>query len=178
MDCPLPQRLAVRNHIAPTYETPYTGLPGILGVSISRIWCDIDHGQLCFILTSSCLVPKSCPSLCDPIDCSPPGSSVHGILQARTLEWVAMSCSRGSSWPRDWTHISCIGRRALFTTEPPGKAHSVLLRMVKTTASHSIIIGVGTLVSLNGAADSLYSDITVHMGSSLLFQKHSPNVQK
>ena len=47
-------------------------------------------------------------TLCDPTDCSPPGSSVHGILQARTLEWVAISFSRGSFWPRDRTHVSCI----------------------------------------------------------------------
>ena len=46
---------------------------------------------------------QSCPTLCDPIDCSPPGSSVHGILQARTLEWVAISFLRGSSWPKDST---------------------------------------------------------------------------
>ena len=44
---------------------------------------------------------QSCPTLCDPMDCSPPGSSVHGILQARILEWVAISSSRGSSQPRD-----------------------------------------------------------------------------
>ena len=42
-------------------------------------------------------VTQSCPTLCDPVDCSPPGSSVHGILQARILEWVAISFSRGSS---------------------------------------------------------------------------------
>ena len=63
------------------------------------------------------------PTLCDPLDSSPPGSSVHGILQARMLEWVAISSSRGSSWPRSGTHISCVyciaGR--LFTAEPPGK---------------------------------------------------------
>ena len=46
-------------------------------------------------------VAQSCLTLCDPMDCSPPGSSVHGILQARTLEWVAMPSSRGSSQPRD-----------------------------------------------------------------------------
>ena len=46
--------------------------------------------------------------LCDPVDCSPPGSSVHGILQARILEWVAISSSRGSSRPRDGTYVSCI----------------------------------------------------------------------
>ena len=45
--------------------------------------------------------------LCNPVDCSPPGPSVHGILQARILEWVAVSLSRGSSKPRDWTQVSC-----------------------------------------------------------------------
>ena len=57
-----------------------------------------------------CLAGKSCPTLCDPTDCSPPGSSVHGISQARILECVAISFSRGSSQHRNWTHISCIGR--------------------------------------------------------------------
>ena len=50
----------------------------------------------------------SCVHSCDPMDCSPAGSSVHGILQARILEWVAAPSSRGSSWPRDQTHVSCI----------------------------------------------------------------------
>ena len=59
-------------------------------------------------------------TLCDSADCSPPGSSVPGILQARILEWVAMPCSRGSSWSRDQTHISCIAG-GFFTDEPPGK---------------------------------------------------------
>ena len=54
------------------------------------------------IYTLPCLVTKLCPTLCDPMDCSPQGSSVHGISQERTLEWVAVSFSRGSSWPRDW----------------------------------------------------------------------------
>ena len=56
-------------------------------------------------------VAQSCPTLRDPMDCSPPGSSVHGILQARTLEWVAIPFSRGSSQPRDWTWVSCIAGR-------------------------------------------------------------------
>ena len=54
-----------------------------------------------------------CPTLCDPMDCSLPGYPVHEITQARILEWVAISSSRGSSWPRDQTHISyvsCISR--------------------------------------------------------------------
>ena len=59
---------------------------------------------------------QSCPTVCEPMDCSPPGSSVLGILQARILEWVAMSSSRGASRPRDRTHISqvsCIGKWVL-----------------------------------------------------------------
>ena len=57
------------------------------------------------------------------MDCSPPGSSVCGILQARILEWVAMPSSRGSSQPRDGTHVSCGSCIAggFFITEPPGK---------------------------------------------------------
>ena len=60
---------------------------------------------------------QSCLTLCDPMDCSPPGSSVHGILQTRILEWVAMPSSRGSSQPRDRTHvsyISCIAWQVLY----------------------------------------------------------------
>ena len=53
-------------------------------------------------------VAQSCPTLCNLMDCSPPGSSVHGILQARILEWVAFPFSRGSSHPRDQTQVSCI----------------------------------------------------------------------
>ena len=51
-------------------------------------------------------VTQSCPTLCDPMDYSLPGSSIHGIFQARILEWVAISFSRRSSWPRDWTWVS------------------------------------------------------------------------
>ena len=51
------------------------------------------------------------PTLCDPVDCSPPGSSIRRILQARVLEWVASSFSRGSSQPRDRTQVSCITGR-------------------------------------------------------------------
>ena len=62
-----------------------------------------------------CLVARSCLTLCDPMDCIPPGSSVHGILQARILEWVAIS-----SQPRDGTQVSCMAG-GFFTTESPGK---------------------------------------------------------
>ena len=55
-----------------------------------------------------CLVTQLCPTLCDPMDCSPQGSSVHGFSQARILEWVAISFSRASSQHRNQTHISCV----------------------------------------------------------------------
>ena len=64
-----------------------------------------------------CSVAQSCLTLCDPIDCSPPGFSAHGIIQARILEWVAISYSQGSSWPRDWTWVfcnSCVSRQILY----------------------------------------------------------------
>ena len=61
-----------------------------------------------------CLVSRLCLTLCNPLGYSPPGSSVHGISQARILEWVAISFSRGCSQPRNWTPISCISRLILF----------------------------------------------------------------
>ena len=54
------------------------------------------------------LAPQLCPSLCNPMNCSLPGSPVHGILQARILKWVVIPFSRRSSRPRDWTRVSCI----------------------------------------------------------------------
>ena len=62
----------------------------------------------------ACSVTQSRATLWDPMDCSPPRSSVHGISQVRILEWVAFSLSRGSSRPRDRTCISCMGRRVLY----------------------------------------------------------------
>ena len=56
-------------------------------------------------------VAQLCPTLCDPMDTSLPGSVIHGIFQARILEWTAISFSRGSSWPRDQTWVSCIADR-------------------------------------------------------------------
>ena len=72
------------------------------------------------ITCCSCLVTKSCPAPCDPLDCSPPGSCVSGIFQARTLKWVGISFSRGSSWPRDRPRSPALAGR-FFTIEPPEK---------------------------------------------------------
>ena len=76
----------------------------------------------CYMLQSTrvCYMLQSRLTLCDPIDYSLPGSSVHGILQAQIQEWVVIPCSRRSSWSRDQTWVSCTEGR-FFTTEPPGK---------------------------------------------------------
>ena len=62
----------------------------------------------CMKVKSESEVSQSCRTLCNPMDCSPPGSSVHGILQARVLEWVAIPFSKGSSQPSNQTQVSCI----------------------------------------------------------------------
>ena len=74
---------------------------------------------------------------CDPIDCSSPGSSVHGISQAIILQWVAISFSRGASQPRDRTLISCVSCTAggFFTAELPGK----LFYLGSVQFSHSVV---------------------------------------
>ena len=86
----------------------------LLGGAVSVKW---DKEHICHTESIWLLFVKS-PShvwlFCNPMDCSPPNSSVHGISQVRILEWVAISFSRGSSQPRDWPCISCIGRRILY----------------------------------------------------------------
>ena len=81
------------------------------------------QGFWCLICRSVCMLSSFSPVRLfrDSMDCSPPGSSVHGILPARILEWVAMPSSRGFSWPWDQTHVSrgsCTAGRS-FTDESP-----------------------------------------------------------
>ena len=87
------------------------------------LWLLLKPG-LCRCAKSS----QSCPTVCNCMDCNPPGFSAHRILQARILEWVAMPFSRGSSQPVDWTWDSCVsyvGRDSLPQV-PAGKPHSLL----------------------------------------------------
>ena len=77
-----------------------------------------------------------CQTLCDPMDCSPPGSSVHGILQARIWGWASMPSSRESVWSRDRTHIShlsCTGRQVLYCQCPLESLHVPIMRWILTT---------------------------------------------
>ena len=97
----LPRTPPVHSHLrvfAPAFHSAWTTIPPTATWSVK----------------SGSEVAQSCPTLCDPMDCSPPGTSIHGLSQARILEWVAISSSRGSSWPRDQTQVSCIAGR-LFT---------------------------------------------------------------
>ena len=79
-----------------------------------------------FSMCMCMLVAQSCPSLCNSTDCSPPGFSVHGILQARIMGWIAIPFSRGSSWPRGQTLVSCIAGR-FFTIWATGKSFSMYM---------------------------------------------------
>ena len=101
--------LCVSTKMIPVYLNPCPVIESfLLGISSNLSKC-------------CCLVAKSCLTLCNPMDCSPPGSSVHGISQVRILEWVAISFCEGSSRPRDPTRVCCIAGGS-FTAEPPGKS--------------------------------------------------------
>ena len=95
----------------------WIGLAGYLSTNTN-------HTVLTVCLKCGCvLVAQSCPTLCDPMDLQPARlSSVHGILQARISEWVAMSSSRRCFWPRDQAHVSCI-TGGLFTIWATGKPY-------------------------------------------------------
>ena len=99
--------------------------PAINHRKLSSVLCDdLNKGRG---YTHMCVHAKSlqsCPTLCDPLDCGLPGSSVHGIPQARILEWVAMPSSKGSFQPRDQTSASCISLHwqvGSLPLAPPGK---------------------------------------------------------
>ena len=84
------------------------------------------------------LVAQSCPTLCNPMDCSLPSSSAHGILQAKILEWVSISFSRGSSQLRDRTWVCCMAGRfftiwATKEAHTPLKAHFEILSLIKSS---------------------------------------------
>ena len=89
------------------WRIPWTEQPdGLQSTALQRVrhdWSDLAHGHI----NKCVLVAQSCLTLYGPMYCSPPGTSAHGILQARILEWVAIPFSRGSLWPRGWTWVSC-----------------------------------------------------------------------
>ena len=106
---------------------------------VEDVYC---HPAYLTYIHSESEVAQSCPTLCEPMDCSLPGSSVHGIFQAIVLEWIAISFSRGSSWPRDRTQVShIVGRRfTIWATSEVHTAHLPLLRFL----THSVLVWLPT----------------------------------
>ena len=110
---------------------------------LMNIWERTPHRQS-FLFSCNCccfLVAQSCPTPGDPRDWSPPGPSVHGIPQARILEWVAISFSRGFSWPRDWTRVFCTCRHILpgwAAREAPMQFISTIYNISPSTLKRTI----------------------------------------
>ena len=105
------------------------------GVRLLKVFCGCLHW--------CCMRVQSCPTLCDPMDCRPPGSSVHEIFQTRILEWVAISSFRVSSQLRDQTFISCISclsRQILYHCTSLKNPCSVLVQVFCFQSTlHSIV---------------------------------------
>ena len=101
------------------------------------------------LLMCVCSVAQSWPTLCTPMNCSPPGPSVHGIFLARTLEWVSISYSRVSSQPRDWTTplVSPALAGAFLTTAAPGKPCTVSTLCIKCITNGNLLYSQGTLLN-------------------------------
>ena len=125
------------------------------------------------------LLTQSCPTLCDPKDCSPPGSSVCGILQSRIQEWVAISFSRGSSQPRDWMWVSCTAGRLVSEWTTREDLPSCRSTIDKRSKTHGEV-----LPSLQEAEASLASQLKrqrwIHCDSTRTplrkpFKKYAPS---
>ena len=106
-----------------------------------------------------------CPTLCDPMDCSPPGFSVHGILQARILEWVAIPFSRRSSQPRDWTRIFCIAGRFFTVWDTKGRRNSPQSSLLQYLfLIHTLSVSRGADFSIQSVRNELCKDICCSSG--------------
>ena len=95
---------------------------------------------MCVCVCAHVLVVHSCSNVCDPLDCSPRGSSVHVLFQARILEWVAIPFSRGSSHPRDQTQLFCIagGFFTIWATRVHSSVEHLILMCLLTMCSSSL----------------------------------------
>ena len=108
----LKRYLHLRFHFSTIYNSQDRGKNKKKQLSFNR-WMDKEN--MLEIYIGCChSASKPCPAVCDPMDFSLSGVSVLGISQTKTLKWVAISSSRGSSWPRDWTCVSGIGRWVLY----------------------------------------------------------------
>ena len=104
---------------------------GLLRLCLYRAWIPTKkNAEQILSMCAYMLLLQSCPTLCNPMDCSPPGSSVHDILQSRILECVTIPVSGRSSQPRDWTWVSCIAGR-FFTIQATREAPQLGCRECK-----------------------------------------------
>ena len=118
---------------------------------------------------------QSCPTLCNTMDCSPPGSSVHWILQARILEWFAMPFSRGTSWPRDGTcisFVSCVCSQVFFfffflPLVLPGKLHLTYRRNLMIRWGQPACLNFPTSLILDSVQGERGREIKVQSCSEL-----------
>ena len=139
----------------PNIQHPHPRIPSFL----LYVW------TTCFLESEIVLVTQSCPTLCDPMDCSLSGSSVHGSLQARILEWVAIPFSRESSWPRDQTRVfSIVGRFFTIwaTREVPGTQ--------STQRFHICIVLLSWVINFPSLQDNFPQ--LANMGHSLPLNSH------
>ena len=114
----IPWRRSVATHSTILgWRTPWTEEPGrlqSLGLpGVGHSWTTQHESES----------DQSCLTLCDPMDCSPPGSSIRGIFHARELEWVAISFSRGSFWSRDQTPVARMAGRTFYPLSHQGRPH-------------------------------------------------------
>ena len=112
-------------------------------------------------------VAQSCPTLCNPMDSSLPGSAVHGIFQARILEWIAISFSRGSSQPRDRIRVSCIADRCftIWTTREAPIEDLTVLKTIKTMMVRPLTTNFKTTVRADWAVSSLSPPPSIYKSS-------------
>ena len=108
--------------------------------------------------------------ICDPLDCSSPDSSVHGIFQARIPEWVAISLFRGSSQTRDWTHVSCIDRRILY--------HWAKLALVLLFFKTFVLRGISCSVLSSTVERLMQQGTSVSSQQGARTKVHSPRASK
>ena len=114
------------------------------------------------------LVTPSCPALWDPMDYRPPGSSVHGIFQARILDWVAIPFSRESSWPRDWTWVSYIESK-FFNIWARGKIYMCICVYVCCVCMCVCVILHTYFLKVEMLYQNVYAFILSNVGQALIF---------
>ena len=133
-------------------------------LSLSVYVCVYLYIHMC-VKKVNVLVAQSCLTLCDPMDCTTPASSVHEMLQARILEWVANPFSMGSSQPRDWTQASCIAGRffAIRATRDTPICRCVYVCIYMCKYMYSIVVQLLSHVWLCDSMDCSTPGSSVHV---------------